>query len=77
MFWIIFCIICGIIVFGSVLIPTKDKKMSRIAQFQIGNSNSQISIGNSNSCSTSNIDGHVKITGNIKSLTVNGKKIDL
>lgn len=78
MAWFIFFIVCSILIFGSIFCKPKEKK-NNITQFQFGNSNSnsQISIGNSNSCSTSNINGHIKITGNIKSLTVNGKRIEL
>lgn len=68
------------------IMESAEREANKLIVKQKLNSNSQISIGGSNNtqissgknnCNLINIDGHVVITGNIKSLTVNNKKIEL
>lgn len=55
-------------------------KPSRSGNSQIsigGKSNKQVRIQSGSNCSISNINGRIEITGTVRSLTVNSKKIDL
>jgi hypothetical protein len=60
------------------LFEPKRKSRDRISSIQIGGSNnSQVSISRGNNVSIINTNGNVSIIGNIKTLTINGKKIEL